>query len=140
MVMTYFGLFLSLITVVDLYLVLRNPFSDSDKRVKKLIMVALIFALMLGTVSLYLTTSKFNWVSQLNYYLLFVVFWPGIIVALYIMVLVIIRLRKKGMNKLIKNSIRKRYLEFVLLLSLCSWWMQLVMKPSYRFETHANPP
>ena len=134
MTFTYFGLFLSLITVIDLYMVLRNPFANSDKRVKKLILIAMMLALVLGTISLYLTSSKTALVAQFNYYMLVLVFWPVIIVALFIMLLIVWRLRKKGMNKRIKKSIRKRYLEFVLLLSLCSWWMQLVMKPSYRYE------
>lgn len=115
-------------------MVLRNPFANSDKRVKKLILIAMMLALVLGTISLYLTSSKTALVAQFNYYMLVLVFWPGIIVALFVMLLIVWRLRKKGMNKLIKKSIRKRYLEFVLLLSLCSWWMQLVMKPSYRYE------
>ena len=31
-------------------------------------------------------------------------------------------------------------MEFVLLLTFCAWWMNLVMKPSYRYEKDADPP
>jgi len=67
-----------------------------------------------------------------------VIFGIVISLCLLFMVFIVLRLRKKGMNKLIKGSIQKRYLEFVLLLILCAWWMQLVMKPSYRFEEQVN--
>ena len=60
--------------------------------------------------------------------------------AVFMMIIIILRLNRKGMNKLIKKSIQRRYLEFVLLLTLCAWWMNLVMKPSYRYEKRADPP
>ena len=58
MTFTYFGLFLSLTTVLDLYLVLRNPFANSEKRVKKFIFINFLTALFLGCLSLSLTKSK----------------------------------------------------------------------------------
>ena len=139
MIFTYLGLFLSLVTVFDLYIVLHNPFSNSEKRVRKYMLLSILLAIFLGSVSLDLTNSHKEWVAELNYWLLILVFWPAVGVAIIMMGLIIRRLRRKGMNKHIKNSIRKRYLEFVLLLSICAWWMQLVMKPSYRWEPKSNP-
>ena len=63
MCFTYLGLFLSLTTVLDLYLVLRNPFANSQKRVKKMMLMSVLMALALGSLSLALTKSKSDWVA-----------------------------------------------------------------------------
>ena len=140
MTFTYFGLFLSLTTVFDLYMVLRNPFANSEKRVKKLIFINFLTALFLGSLSLSLTKSKKDWVAQLNYWMLLSTFILAFAFAVFMMIIIMMRLNRKGMNKLIKKSIQRRYLEFVLLLTFCAWWMNLVMKPSYRYEKDADPP
>ena len=105
MTFTYFGLFLSLTTVFDLYMVLRNPFANSEKRVKKLIFINFLTALFLGSLSLSLTKSKKDWVAQLNYWMLLSTFILAFAFAVFMMIIIMLRLNRKGMNKLIKKSI-----------------------------------
>ena len=60
---SYMSLFFSLSTVLDLYLVLRSPFSSSEKRIKKFILISVILAVVFATLGLKMTQSKKYWVS-----------------------------------------------------------------------------
>ena len=55
---SYISLFLSLSTVMDLYFVLKNPFSSSEKRIKKCIAASVIGAITFASVGLVLTNKR----------------------------------------------------------------------------------
>ena len=60
---SYMSIFFSLSTVLDLYLVLKNPFASSDKRLKKAITASIISAILLAWIGLIFTRSKIYWLS-----------------------------------------------------------------------------
>ena len=55
---SYMSLFFSLSTVLDLYLVLKNPFSSSEKRIKKFIIASVLSAVTFASVGLVLTNRQ----------------------------------------------------------------------------------
>ena len=55
---SYMSLFFSLSTVMDLYLVLKNPFSSSEKRIKKFIIASVLSAVTFASVGLVLTNRQ----------------------------------------------------------------------------------
>ena len=61
------SLFFSLSTIIDLYSLLKNPFSSSEKRIKKYIMISIILAVGLASIGLVLTKSKNDFWSEANY-------------------------------------------------------------------------
>ena len=55
---SYMSLFFSLSTVMDLYFVLKNPFSSSEKRIKKFIIASVLSAVTFASVGLVLTNRQ----------------------------------------------------------------------------------
>ena len=51
----YISLFLYACTILDLYLVMKNPFANSEKRIKVMIGVSIALAISLALVGLVLT-------------------------------------------------------------------------------------
>ena len=102
---TYMSIFFSLAAIMDLYLVLRNPFSSSEKRIKKFIVISIVLSLICACSGLAFTKSKTYWVSQTNYFFYQTIAIFNILMAVIVMVLVIFRFRKKGMNSNIKSQI-----------------------------------
>ena len=54
---SYMSLFFSLATIMDLYYVLHNPFSSSEKRVKKYMVISVLSAIILASVGLSMTKA-----------------------------------------------------------------------------------
>ena len=54
----YISLFLYACTVLDLYLVMKNPFASSEKRIKGMIWGSIILASLLAHGCLYLTRAQ----------------------------------------------------------------------------------
>ena len=131
---SYMSLFFSLATIVDLYYVLHNPFSSSEKRVKKYMIISILMSFTLASIGLSMTKAQIYWVSELNFRLYQSIALINLFVAVLVMVLVLIRFRKKKMNENIKKQIQQRYLEFVVLLAIFAWPICLVTKPSYRYN------
>ena len=100
---SYMSLFFSLSAVLDLYSLLKNPFASSEKRIKKYIMISIVLAIGFASIGLALTKSKNDFYSELNYRVYQVIAISNLLAALTIMVLVILRFRKKGMNQNIKQ-------------------------------------
>ena len=138
-IVSYMSIFFSLSTVLDLYLMLKNPFSSSEKRIKKAMTGSIIAAVILAWIGLIFTRAKKYWLSELNYRLYQAIAFSNIFVASIVMVLVLIRFRKKGMNPSIKKQISQRYLEFVVLLAIFSWPICYLTKPSYRYDAEITP-
>ena len=57
------SLFLFACTILDLYLVMKNPFANNEKRVKIMIGVSITAAIALATTGLFLTRSKNTFIS-----------------------------------------------------------------------------
>ena len=51
----YISLFLFACTILDLYLVMKNPFANSEKRIKIMMVVSITAAIALATTGLVLT-------------------------------------------------------------------------------------
>ena len=100
---SYMSLFFSLSTILDLYLVLKNPFSSSEKRIKKFITISVITSILLASMGLALTKSRKEWLSQLNYNMYMTIAITNLVVAVLVMIFILIRFRKKGMNENIKQ-------------------------------------
>ena len=100
------SLFFSLSLILDLYLVLRNPFTASEKRLKKFITYSVVASVFLSVIGLRMTKSKVFWVSELNFRFYQGVAVSNLIVAITVMILVLLRFRNKGMNQHIKKQIQ----------------------------------
>ena len=103
---SYMSLFFSLSTVLDLYLVLKNPFSSSEKRIKKYIIVSIMLAFCFASIGLAFTKNKHYWLSEINYRMYQAIATTNLLTAVVVMILVVIRFRKKGMNSEIKQQIQ----------------------------------
>ena len=88
---------------MDLYFVLKNPFSSSEKRIKKYITISIMLAFTLASLGLVLTKNKNYFWSELNYRAYQTIACLNLFVAIFVMVLVMFRFRKKGMNSDIKT-------------------------------------
>ena len=100
---SYMSLFFSLSTVMDLYFVLKSPFSSSEKRVKKLIIASVLASISFASIGLVLTNFQNQELADLNYRVYMIIAIVNLIVAVIVMILVVIRFRKKGMNSEIKK-------------------------------------
>jgi len=90
---------------MDLYFVLRNPFSSSEKRIKKYITISILLAFFFASIGLALTKNKHFFLSELNYRVYQAIAILNLVVAVVVMILVVIRFQKKGMNSQIKRQI-----------------------------------
>ena len=107
------SLFFSTSIILDLYFVLKNPFSSSEARVKKMTTASITSAFFLSAMCLTLTLTRDPDWCNLNNYLFVAIAIINILLGIIIMVFVVITFRTKGMSKEIKKSIQKRYLEFI---------------------------
>lgn len=98
---SYMSLFLSLSTILDLYLVLNSPFSSSEKRIRRFVAVSIILSLLFAILGLKMTRSKTYWISEMNFRIYQGVAITNLLLAVLVMILVILRFRKKKMNKII---------------------------------------
>ena len=67
------------------------------------IILSMIMAVILASLGLVLTKAKQYWLSEINYRMYSTVAISNICVAVYVMILVLYRFRKKGMNANIKQ-------------------------------------
>ena len=100
---SYMSLFFSLSTVMDLYLVLKNPFSSSEKRIKKFIVASVLLAVTFASIGLVLTNKRSYELSELNYRVYEIIAVLNLVVAVIVMIRVVKRFRKKGLNSEIKK-------------------------------------
>ena len=100
---SYMSLFFSLSTVMDLYLVLKNPFSSSETRIRKCIVASVIAAFTFASMGLVLTNKRNQDLAELNYRVYQLIAIINLVVAVVVMILVVIRFRKQGMNSAIKK-------------------------------------
>ena len=92
------SLFFSTSIILDLYYVLKNPFSSSQKRMKKLTFFTVIASIVLSAMGLRLTLSQVKFWSNMNLLLFLVVGASNIVLGIITMCFVLFRFRSKGMS------------------------------------------
>ena len=102
---SYLSLFFSTALILDLYFLLKNPFSSTEARLKKMTTLTVFFSLLFSALGLWLTISEFRMVSSLNLYLFLLISVANILLAATAMGFVIYRFRTKGMSRNIKKQI-----------------------------------
>lgn len=135
---SYLSLFLNQTIILDLRQVISNPFVASEKRVKKYVAVSVLLSLFFCLINLALTTSKNQRVSAWSLRIYQLVALVNCSLATYTVVWLTIRFRKPGMSGDLKNEIRQRYIEYVVLYAIFSWPICIVNKPYYRYIPSVN--
>lgn len=102
---SYMSLFFSTSIILDLYYVLKNPFSSSEKRMKKFTIMTVCVSLFCAAVGLRLTLSQVKIWSSMNLILFIFVGLCNISLGILTMIFVLFRFRTKGMSVEIKSSI-----------------------------------
>ena len=100
---SYMSLFFSTSIILDLFFMLKNPFSSTDARIKKMTISTLIMSLIFASVGLKLTLLKENQYSRMNLWLFIGVSASNILLGIVTMLFVFWRFRKKGMSQTIKS-------------------------------------
>lgn len=100
---SYMSLFFSTSIILDLFFMLKNPFSSTDARIKKMTIMTLIMSLIFASVGLKLTLLKENQYSRMNLWLFIGVSASNILLGIVTMLFVFWRFRKKGMSQTIKS-------------------------------------
>ena len=102
---SYLSLFFSTSIILDLYYVLKNPFSSSEARMRKLTIMTVFVSLFCAAIGLRLTLSTVKLWSSMNLILFIFVGLGNIMLGIVIMIFVLLRFRTKGMSSEIKSSI-----------------------------------
>ncbi len=131
---SYMSLFFSTSIILDLFFMLKNPFSSTEARIKKMTFVTMVMSIIFASVGLKLTLIKQNDYSRMNLWLFIAVSLSNIFLGIVIMIFVFWRFRKKGMSKTIKTQIQKRYLEFIVVYTLFEGPFIVYSKPSYIYK------
>jgi hypothetical protein len=100
--MIYLSLFLNLVTVLDLYLMLFNPFKNTTKRPKNLVILSTMCSVVLAVVGLILTENKDENVSGLSDAIFIIMTIFNLVFASVVMIAVTKRLSSTGISKDLK--------------------------------------
>lgn len=100
---SYMSLFFSTSIILDLFFMLKNPFSSTDARIRKMTITTFIMSLIFASVGLKLTLLKENQYSRMNLWLFIGVSASNILLGIVTMLFVFWRFRKKGMSQTIKS-------------------------------------
>ena len=100
---SYMSLFFSTTIILDLYYVLKNPFSSTEARIKKMTILTIIFSITFSALGLRLTLTKYETISSLNLILFMFLTVTNILLGIITMAFVVIHFRTKGMSKNIKK-------------------------------------
>ena len=100
---SYMSLFFSTTIILDLYYVLKNPFSSTENRIKKMTFLTIIFSIIFSALGLRLTLTKLETISSLNMILFLFISITNILLGIVTMAFVVIHFRTKGMSKNIKK-------------------------------------
>ena len=83
---------------MDLYLLLKNPFASGDKRIRNFIIISIVMALLLSSITYGLTITQHEFVGELNDYIYLGVAISNTAFSLVCMIFVILRFRRKGIS------------------------------------------
>ena len=95
---SYMSLFFSTTIILDLYYVLKNPFSSTEARIKKLTFLTVFLSITFSALGLRLTLSKEQFLSSLNLILFILITAMNFFLGIIIMSFVFYRFRTKGMS------------------------------------------
>ena len=96
---SYMSLFFSTTIILDLYYVLKNPFSSTEARIKKFTILTVILSITFSALGLRLTLSKEKFLSSLNLILFILITILNFVLGIATMSFVFYRFRTKGMSK-----------------------------------------
>ena len=100
---SYMSLFFSTTIILDLYYVLKNPFSSTEARIKKMTILTITLSIIFSALGLRLTLTKLETISSLNLILFMFLTVTNILLGIITMAFVVIHFRTKGMSKNIKK-------------------------------------
>lgn len=123
--------------ILDLYLLLLNPFQSIGSRPTKLVLSAFTVSLFFALLCTYETSVQ----SDFADYLFTCVIVFNLVFAPLVMTLVLYRLFKEstGTSTEVREQISKRYLEFVASFVFLSYPINLIQRPSYSYnQTSGN--
>ena len=92
------SLFFSTAIILDLFYMLKNPFSSTEARVKKFTVMAVCLAIVFSAVGLRLTLSRAEHLGSLNLYLFLTISVLNILLGIVTTVIVFVAFRNKGMS------------------------------------------
>lgn len=134
----YISLFLQSSTILDLYLLLKNPFSSSEKRIQRFVAVSVGLAASLSIIGLVLTLDHNEIIGKFNNYIYLGVALSNIVFSIIIMIFVVERFRRKGISQSIQVRIRQRYMEFVFLFATFEIWIVWFDRPNFIYDFDRN--
>jgi len=100
---SYMSLFFSTAIILDLFYMLKNPFSSTEERVKKFTVMAVCLSIVFSAVGLRLTLSRAEHLGDLNLYLFLTISVLNIVLGIVTMVVVFVAFRNKGMSQTVKK-------------------------------------
>jgi len=128
------SLFFSTAIILDLFFLLKNPFSSTEARVKKLTIIAVMLSVLFAAFCTQLTLSKVDSLAKMNLVLFIFVAAFNIVFGIVTLTFVFVRFRTKGMSEEIKKQIQKRYLEFIVVYSLLEGPFIFYAKPQFQYS------
>jgi hypothetical protein len=129
---------MNLFTIVDLYIMVTNPFKNADARVTRWLILALIVGALFAVFSLW--TDVQNTSEDIDFDLLFhslTIFNFGL--SLAVLMFVFLRLGRGGISMETKKEIQTRYTEFVIVFILFMLPISVVTEPSYTWVQPLGP-
>lgn len=60
---SYMSLFFSTSIIMDLFFLLKNPFSSTEARIRKLTILTIVLSFLFAAAGLHLTLSTSNWLA-----------------------------------------------------------------------------
>lgn len=136
--MIYLSLFLNLVTVLDLYLMLFNPFKNTTNRPKNSVIFSAVCSGAVATVGLILTENKNEDVHKLSMFIFLTMTIFNLVFAFVVMIAVTKRLSSTGISKDLKAQIRARYIEYVCIFVALSYPINNLLRPEYGFDKTAG--
>jgi hypothetical protein len=129
------SLILNTCTIIDLYMMIYNPFKNLTKKVKKMLITALLISFILAIIGLIETRDMDQDKAKNSDYLFWIMTIFNIFFALIAMAFVYARLNKGGMSSELKSQISRRYLEFVIIFVILSWPINNLFRPEYKYNS-----
>lgn len=135
---SYVSLLLNSAIILELRLVIEDPFKPSEKRIAKYVAISVFLAVLFSYVGLKLTINKNKYLAQWNLRMYQTISLCNCIFACYRMIWISIRLKKPGVSGAIRREFRGRYIEYMCIYTIFSWPLCYITKPSYRYVATLN--
>ena len=115
-------------------MMIYNPFKNLTKKVKKMLIAAVIISLTFAIIGFHETRDIDEDRAKNSDYLFWIMTIFNICFALIAMAFVYARLKKGGMSSELKSQISRRYLEFVVVFVILSWPINNLLRPEYKYD------